>query len=388
MWESVCDRGGVVDGEGAHRSSSLTILRSQAGIPLMLAQHVVFEVPPTPLDKLPLVVAQHMLEVPPMPLDKLPLCMLPFGRCTLDSSNPDDATLGAGESERRIGELLLLVLTPTPLVIPIKLLPTVPKLSSAYSLSRSCPCPLRDKDGERERGVNMPLMVLVVDVEDLEECVWESRVEGMLPERLVWRWMEGVGEEEPEFELDLCAWPWDFLVDLILDARVKVSEDVGGLGVEDRVCGWERMPSNDREALIGDVGGDRGGEPAMTGDKVRGNEAGGDVGDAVEDNDAWSRMDNMTSMSPRGSCPLRWGDAVRPARMDLWPRTIAFMAPIHFCLSLGSCISKCQIISPCSIATTEPFDLPPLPLAPFLLSRLLRVLVRVEFMLGPDCSVT
>jgi hypothetical protein len=130
--------------------------------------------------------------------------MLPFGRCTLDSSNPDDATLGAGESERRIGELLLLVLTPTPLVIPIKLLPTVPKLSSAYSLSRSCPCPLRDKDGERERGVNMPLMVLVVDVEDLEECVWESRVEGMLPERLVWRWMEGVGEEEPEFELDLC----------------------------------------------------------------------------------------------------------------------------------------------------------------------------------------
>lgn len=370
-WDSAGDRGAVVDGEGAHRSSSLTILRSQAGIPLMLAQ--------------------HMLEVPPTLLDMLPLFILPFGRCTLDPSGPDDATLGTGESERRIGELLLLVPTPTPLVIPIKLLPTVPKLSSAYSLSRSCPCPLRDKDGDRDRGVNMPLMVLVVDVEDLAECVWESMAGEMLPERLDWRWMEGVGEEEPEFWLELCAlrlWLWDFLVDLILDARMKGSVGADGLGVEDLVCGWERMPSSDREALIGDVGGDRGGEPAKTGggdDEVWGDEA---VGDVAEDNDAWSRMESMTSMSPRGSCPLRWGDAVRPARMDLWPRTIAFMAPIHLCLSLGSCISKCQIISPCSIATTEPFDLPPLALAPFLLSRLLRVLVRVEFIPGPDCSVT
>lgn len=132
-WKSVCDRGGVVDGEGAHRSSSLTILRSQAGIPLMLAQHVLG----VPLDKLPLMLEQHILGVTPTPLDKLPLCVLPFDRCTLDSSGPDDATLGTGESERRIGELLLLVLMPTPLVIPIKLLPTVPKLSSACSLSRS-----------------------------------------------------------------------------------------------------------------------------------------------------------------------------------------------------------------------------------------------------------
>lgn len=316
-WESVCERGGVVDGEGAHRSSSLTILRSQAGIPLMLAQHML----EVPLDKLPLMLAQH--GVPPTPLDKLPLCMLPFDRCMLDSSGPDDATLGTGESERRIGELLLLVLMPTPLVIPIKLLPTVPKLSSACSLSRSCPCALRDKDGERERGVNMPLMVLVVDVEDLEECVWESWAGEMVPERLVWRRMEGAGEEEPEFEFDLCAlelWLWDFLVDLILDARAKGSVGAGRLGVEDRVCGWERMPSNDREALIGDVGGDREGEPANTGggdDEVWGDEVGGDIGDAAEDNDAWSRMESMTSMSPRGSCPLRWGDAVRPARMDL-----------------------------------------------------------------------
>lgn len=188
-WKGVCDRGAVVDDGGAHRSSSLTIFRSQAGIPLMLVQHV-FE--------------QHMLEVPPTPLDKIPLWMLPFGWCTKNSSGPDDAMLGTGDS-RRIGELLLLVLMPTP-VIPIKLLPTVPKLSSAYSLSRSCPCPLRDKDGERERGVNMPLMVLVVDVEDLEvdvedleECVWESRAGGTLPERLDWSRMDGVGEEEPEF---------------------------------------------------------------------------------------------------------------------------------------------------------------------------------------------
>lgn len=145
---------------------------------------------------------QYMLEIPPTLLDKLPLCMLPLGRCTLDSSAPDDATLGTGESERRIGELLLLVLMPTPLVILIKLLPTVPKLSSVYSLSRSCPCPLRDKDGERERGANIPLMVLVVDVEDLVECVWVSMVGEMLPERLDCRRMEGVGEEEPEFGLD------------------------------------------------------------------------------------------------------------------------------------------------------------------------------------------
>lgn len=373
-WECVCGRGSVVDGEGAHRSSSLTILRSQAEIPLMLVQ------------------------VPPTLLDMLPLCMLSFSRCTLDSSGTDDATLGTGESERRIGELLLLVLTPTPLVIPIKLLPTVPKLSSVYSLSRSCPCPLSDKDGERERGVNMPFMVLVVDVEDLEECVWESMAGEILPERLDWRQMEGVGEEEPEFgverEPDLCAlglWLWDFLVDLMLDARVKSSVGAGGMGVEDLVCGWERMPSSDREPLIGDVGGDRGGRPAKAGggdDEVRGDETEGEIGDVAEDNDAWSRMESMTSMSPRGSCPLRWGDAVRPARMDLWPRTIAFMAPIHFCLSLGSCISKCQMMLPCSIATTEPLDLPPLPLAPLLLSRLLRVVVRVEFILGPDCSVT
>lgn len=168
----------------------------------------------------------------------------------------------------------------------------------------------------------MPLMVLVVDVEDLEECVWESWIGEMLPERLDWRWMEGVGEES-EFELDLCAlelWLWDFLVDLILDARVKGSVGAGRLGVEDRVCGWERMPSNDRDALIGDVGGEREGEPAKTGggdDEVWVDEAGGDIGDAAEDNDAWSRMESMTSMSPRGSCPLRWGDAVIPARMDL-----------------------------------------------------------------------
>lgn len=339
-----------------------------------------------------------LAQVPPTLLDMLPLCMLSFSRCTLDPSGTDDATLGTGESERRIGELLLLVLTPTPLVIPIKLLPTVPKLSSVYSLSRSCPCPLSDKDGERERGVNMPFMVLVVDVEDLEECVWESMAGEILPERLDWRQMEGVGEEEPEFgverEPDLCAlglWLWDFLVDLMLDARVKSSVGAGGMGVEDLVCGWERMPSSDREPLIGDVGGDKGGELAKTGggdDEVRGDETEGEIGDVAEDNDAWSRMESMTSMSPRGSCPLRWGDAVRPARMDLWPRTIAFMAPIHFCLSLGSCISKCQMMLPCSIATTEPLDLPPLPLAPLLLSRLLRVLVRVEFILGPDCSVT
>lgn len=104
-------------------------------------------------------------------------------------------------------------------------------------------------------------------------------------------------------------WLWDFLVDLMLDAPVKGSV---GAGVEDLVCGWERIPSSDREALIGDVGGDRGGELAETGE--RDGEAGGDV---AEDNDAWSRMESMTSMSPRGSCPLRWGDAVRPARMDL-----------------------------------------------------------------------
>lgn len=247
-WESVRDRGAVVDGEGAHRSSSLTILRSQAGIPLMLAQ-VMFEVPPTLLDI-------------------LPLCMLSVSRCTLDPSGTDDATLGTGESERRIGELLLFVLTPTPLVIPIKLLPTVPKLSSAYSLSRSCPCPLSDKDGERERGVNMPLMVLVVDVEDLEECVWESMAGEILPERLDWRRMEGVGEQESEFGLergpDLC------------------SVDAGGLGVEDLVCGWERIPSSDRDPLIGDVGGDRGGEDA----EMLSDGAGGDIGDVVEDNDA------------------------------------------------------------------------------------------------------
>lgn len=59
-WECVCGRGSVVDGEGAHRSSSLTILRSLAEIPLMLAQ--------------------VMLEVPPTLLDMLPLCMLSFSR--------------------------------------------------------------------------------------------------------------------------------------------------------------------------------------------------------------------------------------------------------------------------------------------------------------------
>jgi hypothetical protein len=80
------------------------------------------------------------------------------------------------------------------------------------------------------------------------------------------------------------------------------------------------MPSSDKEPRIGDVGGDRVGEPAKTGggdDEVPGDEAEGDIGDVAEDNDAWSRMESMTSMSPRGSCPLRWGDAGRPARMDL-----------------------------------------------------------------------
>lgn len=75
----------------------------------------------------------------------------------------------------------------------------------------------------------------------------------------------------------------------MLDERVKGSVGTGGLGVEDLVCGWERMTSSDKEPLIGDVGCDSGREPAKTGgedDDVRGDEAAGDMGYVAEDNDA------------------------------------------------------------------------------------------------------
>lgn len=136
--------GGEGGGEGEQRSSSLTILRSDAGMPLML---------PLPL---------------PLLLYTLPLCILPFDIIPLDPSCADDTTLGAGESVRPIGDPLLLRFKPTigaPIPILIKLCPTVPKLSSPYSLSPS------DNDGERDRGPKMPLIVFVVEIDDLAECV-------------------------------------------------------------------------------------------------------------------------------------------------------------------------------------------------------------------------
>jgi len=187
--------GGEGDGEGEQRSSSLTILRSDAGMPLMLP--------------LPLPLLLYTLGV--APLYTLPLCILPFDIIPLDPSCADDTTLGAGESVRPIGDPLLLTfkaIIGAPIPIFIKLCPTVPKLSSAYSPSPS------DNDGERDRGPKMPLMVFVVEIDDLAECVCTFICElllllllslltiaaGMLPMRFECRGMECIAEDEPEPE--------------------------------------------------------------------------------------------------------------------------------------------------------------------------------------------
>jgi hypothetical protein len=137
-----------------------------------------------------------------------PLYILPFDMIALDPSCTD-TKLGAGDSVRVIGDPLLVTFMPTPIPMFIKLCPTVPKLSSVCSPSPS------DNDGERDRGPKMPLIVFVVDVEDLVECVCTPvcvlllslliMTAEMFPMRFECSCMDcaGEGELEPRLELEL-----------------------------------------------------------------------------------------------------------------------------------------------------------------------------------------